>query len=356
MSVAKGFWRFVDNLLGSIFGSTFQTNATGRDIELDAMADQNAEDAYKRQIEYFENYLSPEAQMKSQLKAYNIAGLNTMGLAGYQPSVTASSAPMASPSSGSGNLGLGSVSQMLDLLLKRKQTKINQQLADAEVGVKEATAEGIRTENAHKDEYWKTLIAKLKSETNLNSANFEKVLTDTEYSKLLVQYAPKQFSAQIYQLMTSGALNASKIEEVSSIIAKNASEVRLNDAEIRRVDSVIRVNNKTVEKMNEEIYRIATEISKLNAETTLTETEVQHVFKNIELADARIKQLGAQIGLTEKEMKWYGAKAITDMFGDVAGGVGSAIGGIGTGLGKLLQGLTKPSSNGHGYSFSYPAE
>ncbi len=350
------FWEKIKNWAQSIFASVFNTSATGRDKELDALADENAEDAYRRQQEFFEQYQSPEAQMQSQLKAYNIAGLNTMGLAGYQPSVTASSAPMASPASGSVSSPLGAISSMLELLLKKKQTNINREMADAEIGVKEATAEGIRTENAHKDEYWKTLINKLKSETNLNTANVNKVLTDTEYSKLLVQYAPSQFSAQIYELMSRGELNESKIQEVSSIIAKNASEVRLNDAEIRRVESVIKVNNKTVEKMNAEIQKIGAEIQKINAETNLTESEIQHVFKNIELADARIKQLGAQIGLTEKEIKWFGAKAVTDMFNDVAGGVGSAIGGIGSGLGKLFQGLTKPSSNGHGYSFSYPAE
>lgn len=350
------FWEKIQNWANSILSSIFNTSATGRDKELDAMADENAEDAYRRQVEFFEQFQSPEAQMQSQLKAYNIAGLNTMGLAGYQPSVTASSAPMASPASGSGSSPLGAISSMLELLLKKKQTNINQQMADADIGVKEATAEGIRTENAHKDEYWKTLIAKLKSETNLNTANVEKVITDTEYSKLLVQYAPSQFSAQIYELMTRGDLNESKIQEVSSIIAKNASEVRLNDAEIKRVESVIKVNNTTVQKMNAEIQKIGAEIQKIGAETNLTEAEIQHVFKNIELADARIKQLGAQIGLTEKETKWYGAKAVADMFGDVAGGVGNVIGGIGSSLGKLFQGLTKPSSNGHGYSFSYPSE
>ena len=41
MSVAKGFWQFIENWLGSIFGSVFQTNATGRDIALDAMSDEN---------------------------------------------------------------------------------------------------------------------------------------------------------------------------------------------------------------------------------------------------------------------------------------------------------------------------
>ena len=353
MSVAKGFWQFINNWLGSIFGSVFQTNATGRDIALDAMSDQNAEDAYKRQIEYFENYMSPEAQMKSQLKAYNIAGLNTMGLAGYQPSVTASSAPMASPSTGSGSSPLGAISSMLELLLKKKQTNINQQVADAEVGVKEATAEGIRTENAHKDEYWKTLISKMKSELHLNEANVEKVLADKDYARLLVQYAPQQFSAQIYELLSRGGLNESKIQEVSSIIAKNASEVRLNDAEIKRVESVIKVNSKTVEKMDAEIGKIFEEINKLKVDTTLSETEIQHVFKNIELADTRIKQLGAQIGLTEKETKWFGAKAVADMFGDVAGGVGSAVGGIGGGLGSLLRGIVQSPRTPAGYSVSY---
>lgn len=344
------FWKKIQNWANSIFASVFNTSATGRDKELDALADENAEDAYRRQIEFFEQFQSPEAQMKSQLKAYNIAGLNTMGLAGYQPSVTSSSAPMASPASGSGTSPLSAISSMLELLLKKKQTNINKEMADADVSVKEATAEGIRTENAHKDEYWKTLIDKLKSETNLNSANVNKVLADTEYSKLLVQYAPSQFSAQIYELMSRGELNESKIQEVSSIIAKNASEVRLNDAEIKRVESVIKVNNKTVDKMNAEIQKIGAEIQKIGAETNLTEAEIQHVFKNIELADARIKQLGAQIGLTEKEMKWYGAKAVADMFGDVASGVGSAVGGIGGGIGSLLRGIVNPPRTPAGYS------
>ncbi len=347
------FWEKLQNWAQSLFASVFNTSATGRDKELDALADENAEDAYRRQVEFFEQFQSPEAQMQSQLKAYNIAGLNTMGLAGYQPSVTASSAPMASPASGSGSSPLSAISSMLELLLKKKQTNINQSMADAEIGVKEATAEGIRTENAHKDEYWKTLIAKLKSETNFNIANVSKVLTDTEYSKLLVQYAPSQFSAHIYELMSRGELNESKVQEVSSIIAKNASEVRLNDAEIRRVESVINVNNTTVDKMKVEIQKIGAEIRKLGAETNLTESEIQHVFKNIELADARIKQLGAQIGLTEKETKWYGAKAVSDMFGDVAGGVGNVVGGIGGGLGSLLRGIVNTPRTPAGYSVSY---
>ena len=349
MDIFSTRWGWLDRILNNLAASFLGTGITERDKELDELADQNAEDSYNRQVDYFKRFMSPEAQMQSQLRAFSTAGLNTMGLAGFQPSVSASSAPMASASSGG---SLGNIASLLDLTLKRKQTKINQSMADADIRVKDATARGIDIENKNKDEYWRTLINKMKSETNLNTANVNKVLTDTEYSKLLVQYAPSQFSAQIYELISRGELNESKIQEVSSIIAKNASEVRLNDAEIRRVESVIKVNNKTVEKMNAEIQKIGAEIQKIGAETNLTETEIQHVFKNIELADARIKQLGAQIGLTEKETKWYGAKAVTDMFSDVAGGVGAAIGGIGAGIGNILKGIANPPRTPAGYSVS----
>lgn len=81
----------------------------------DALEDENAQDAYDRQVEFQENYLTPAAQLKSQAAGYDAIGLNRMLLAGSQPGASAATAPQAS-ASGQGQVPLPSMEGLASML------------------------------------------------------------------------------------------------------------------------------------------------------------------------------------------------------------------------------------------------
>ena len=131
----------IDNVVDSLMGKYLDTGMTGREKETldyeDRIADENSELAYKRQREFQEDYLTPEAQIKSQYAGYKSVGINPMALAGSQPSATGSNVPESSPSGGvSGGSG-DLLGPLLSFELGKKRLDVDKALQSRELDIKE---------------------------------------------------------------------------------------------------------------------------------------------------------------------------------------------------------------------------
>ncbi len=131
----------IDNLVNSALGKYFDASMTGRDKETldyeDRIADENAELAYKRQREFQDDYLTPEAQIKSQYAGYKSVGLNPMALAGSNPGVTSSNVPESSPSGGTSGGSGDFLGSMLSFVLGQKRLDVDKALQSPELDIKE---------------------------------------------------------------------------------------------------------------------------------------------------------------------------------------------------------------------------
>lgn len=131
----------IDNIVDSLLGKYADTGMTGRDKETldyeDRIADENADLAYQRQREFQEDYLTPEAQIKSQYAGYKSVGINPMALAGSQPGATGSNVPESSPSGGvSGGSG-DLLGPLLSFELGKKRLDVDKALQSRELDIKE---------------------------------------------------------------------------------------------------------------------------------------------------------------------------------------------------------------------------
>lgn len=141
----------LDSLMKSIFGN----GATGRDKELMALEDEylddNREQDYAMRKRAWDEMDSPLAQMKSNVEAYEYAGLNKMGLAGAGAVAGASnqtSSGNVSAPGASQPMALELLSQLIGAKFREKELGIAQQHVDNETKKTDAEVEGINIQNA----------------------------------------------------------------------------------------------------------------------------------------------------------------------------------------------------------------
>lgn len=131
----------IDNIVHSLMGKYLDTGMTGRDQETldyeDRIADENAELAYKRQREFQEDYMTPEAQIKSQYAGYKSVGINPMALAGSQPGASGSNVPESSPSGGTSGGSGDMLGALLSFTLGSKRLDVDKALQSRELDIKE---------------------------------------------------------------------------------------------------------------------------------------------------------------------------------------------------------------------------
>lgn len=136
----------------------------------DEIADENADEAFRKQKEFQEMYLTPEAQIKSQAAGFDAIGLNRMMLAGGAPGASSSSAPQASVSGASGNLTVTDVlSSALafsklknEVKLRDKELGIQDKLADAQIRSLTANAQGQESFNLFAPQIYSSQVDVLK--------------------------------------------------------------------------------------------------------------------------------------------------------------------------------------------------
>lgn len=121
----------------------------------DEYLDENREQEFQMKLRAWDAMDSPLAQMKSNVQAYEYAGLNKMGLAGSGALTGASggtsgaSAGSADSSNGDPGALVGLLSLLLNTGLKRRELDINQQHVDNETKETNARVEGIEIQNAN---------------------------------------------------------------------------------------------------------------------------------------------------------------------------------------------------------------
>lgn len=201
----------------------------------DDINDENALEAYQRQRQFQEDYLTPEAQIKSTLAGYTAAGINKMALAGTTPGASASSVPQSSGTSGSSPVSgvpnaFGSLLDALGLKLKEKQIdkqyevdKIN---ADANKIAAEANAAWANSRTAGQDitNSWLNRIygadvANKEQQTENLRAVFQSEQLRQDLTMRHIQIADQDLAIKEYQAAQQKAI-ADNADEYYAAVAK----------------------------------------------------------------------------------------------------------------------------------------
>lgn len=214
----------------------------------DTLNDQNARDAYERQREFQEDYMTPEAQLKSQAAGYDAIGLNRMLLAGSQPGASAATSPQSS-AGGQGQVplpGLDGIASVLGTAIDAKkaemsyriQTKQNEiadfnaqterMRAEADIRLRNLQAEGQDTTNAWLNNIYGAQVANVNADTDLKDAQRQNILEVTkterfrqEIAKRDIQIKDEEKFTAIYQKMITKAVadNADKFYAAQAKLA-----------------------------------------------------------------------------------------------------------------------------------------
>lgn len=192
----KNFW---DKVLGR--------GLTDADKEANQFTASMAEQAWDKEVAFYEKYESFDAQVD----AFQRNGLNPFSFNGAPGSGPAyNSASSVSPSSGSMPNMAGDLSTLASSLMSAIGLSADVKLKNSERDLNEAQAEQVRKESGRYDELTDAKIAEMRSNVSLNSARVTEVMNQA--SKHL------------------------------SDIAKNEGELRLIDKQIQVGDSVIALN------------------------------------------------------------------------------------------------------------------
>lgn len=145
------------------------------------------QEAYDRQIEFYENYQSPQALVGQ----YKAAGLNPMLLAGSQPgaSATSPSSGSASGPSGSGGDLLGILEGFLNMSMRQSQFKQNLDMDKLRLGVDKYKAETERLQAEAYREYLGSIVPLNEQTYRWNEERYPRELSqidaNTEYLREL---------------------------------------------------------------------------------------------------------------------------------------------------------------------------
>ncbi|MGI6169755.1 MAG: hypothetical protein ACOYI4_08670 [Christensenellales bacterium] len=285
---------------------------------LDDIADENAKVAYERQRQMQEDYLGPEAQIKSAAAGYDAVGLNRMGMVGYHPGASASTVGQsASPQDTSGNPNPAeSLGTMLSALLDSKRVK-------NETDISKAEAEYTRSRTANQDilnkwqdrmleaEYLNTL-----ANTKWLGENVRNIAADTQYKEILATYAPEMLRSGI-------GLNDAKAAEANA-------EAGLSDYKKREIMSRVQANKAQCKHIDALIGKINEEILNLASDREVNDAVIAKSKAEIEKYQAEINKIAAEIGLTEKEIKFYAWNSVSSGVSNLLKGAGAVLGGAGS--------------------------
>lgn len=261
----------------------------------DAIADENATLAYERQKEFQELYLTPEAQLKSQVAGFDAIGMNRMLLAGSQPGASASTAPQSSggtagDTSGSGDI-FGALSSIIGVFAQAKDLKESASL-------KKSQREYQDIVNKWKDKQEEADYNLKLANTELVGANIVKVSEDSKVAAVYAKYAPQLFSSQV-------ALNDANAQKAIADADKAYSDIKLNDAEIRELDARVKKYGKEMDKIDKELLLIEQQCLESASQTYLNDARAQESYQNIKESEERVKKMMKEMGFLDKEIEYY---------------------------------------------------
>ena len=218
---------------------------TDADKQANEFSSAQADLAFQRQKEFYQEFQSPEAQMKSQMAGMQSLGVNpALMYGGSMPSGGGSSSPSApssvSPSSGE---SLGSlISVMLNMVklgATIKNINADTRLKETSALRNESETTGIDIANWIKQQTagFEVVSAELKNEETRK--RMDNIVADSALkgSQLVVN------GKQVDYLASQIELNGSIIEVNGSTIAKQTQEILESQARVNEIASKIRLNN-----------------------------------------------------------------------------------------------------------------
>lgn len=294
---ADAAFESVDSYLNKATGNAM-TNADKQKADYeDAIADENATVAYMRQKEFQENYLTPEAQLKSQAAGYDAIGLNRMMLGGSQPGASSSTAPVSS--GGTADAGISSgLADIIGAMFKAKELKIAKSQSDADIRLKNAEALNKEISAKWADRQQEAEYQQKIATVNNLRANLPKILAETKHAEVLALYAPQLFDSQI-------AGNVAGAEKALAQADEARSRVSLNEAEIKELNAKTALHSKEMQEIDAKIMKIQQECITLGTQAALNDQMVNESMARVEKYREQIRQIGAEIGLTNKEIEHY---------------------------------------------------
>ena len=221
------------------------SDLTDSERQANQYSTEQADIAYQRQREFYQDFQSPEAQMRSQMNGMQSLGINpALMYGGTMPSGGGSSSP-ASPSSVAPTSGesLGSfISVMLNAAKVGAEIKnINADTRLKNTGANKNVSEtaGIDIANWIKEQTkgFEVVSAELKNEETRK--RIDNIIADSTLkgSQLVVN------GKQVDYLASQIELNGSIVEVNDSVIAKQTQEILESESRVAEITSKIRLNN-----------------------------------------------------------------------------------------------------------------
>ena len=206
---------------------------------------EQADIAYQRQREFYQDFQSPEAQMRSQMSGMQSLGINpALMYGGTMPSGGGSSSP-AAPSSVAPTSGesLGSfISVMLNALkvgAEIKNINADTRLKDTGANKNRSETTGINIANWIKEQTkgFEVVSSELKNEETRK--RIDNIVADSTLkgSQLIVN------GKQVDYLASQIELNGSIVAVNDSTIAKQTQEILESESRVNEIASKIRLNN-----------------------------------------------------------------------------------------------------------------
>lgn len=320
------FWSKLKDIYTSIFG--YLPGEKKKINYLDDIADENARVAYERQRQMQEDYLGPEAQIRSAAAGFDAVGLNRMAMVGYHPGASASTVGQsASPQDTSGNLNPAeSLGTMLSTLLDSKRVRNETKVSDAEAEYTRSRTANQDIVNKWQDRMMEAEYLNTMANTKWLGENIRNIAADTQYKEILATYAPEMLESGI-------GLNKAKAAEANA-------EAGLSDYKKREIMSRVKANEAQCKHIDALIGKIQEECLNLASERAVNDAMIAQSKALIAKYQAEINQIAAQIGLTEKEIKFYAWNSISSGVSNLMQGTGAVLGGAGSlfgGAGSLFK-------------------
>lgn len=184
-----------------------------------------AEKAYNREVEFYEKYSSPKAQIASMIEA----GVNPFSITGASsgPMARSSAASSGVASSGVGSVGAvgaGALSNPLESILALARLKMDKQLAEVQIGKTKAETENISAETVqiNKNTEWIDRLngMSVKESESVISKNAADILN----SNADTQVKTAQLSEIAVGIANTEADTAVKQQQLALLVAQTASE------------------------------------------------------------------------------------------------------------------------------------
>lgn len=285
---------------------------------LDDIADENAKVAYERQRQMQEDYLNPDAQLKSAAAGYDSIGLNRMAMVGYHPGASASTVGQsASPQDTSGAVApVESIGAMLSTLLDSKRVGNETKVSDAEAEYTRSRTANQDIVNKWQDRMMEAEYLNTMANTKWLGENIRNIAADTQYKEILATYAPEMLQSGI-------GLNDAKAAEANA-------EAGLSDYKKREIMSRVQANKAQCKHIDALIGKIQEECLNLASDREVNDAMIAKSKAEIDKYQAEINKIAAEIGLTEKEIKFYAWNSVSSGASNLMKGAGVLLGGAGS--------------------------